>query len=75
VSSVNRATIVVHIAQVRPFVFVYNHDSINYFEKGIDILRDICYTVDTEEKELLREAQGQAKPDTRNPGFQRNGVS
>ena len=74
-SSVNPATIVMHIAQVCPFAFVYNHDSINYFEKGIDILRDICYTVDTEEKELLREAQGQAKPDTRNPGFQRNGVS
>lgn len=64
-----------HFAQDRNLVFVYDHDSINCFEKGIDFLRDICYTVDTEEKELLREAQGQAKPDTRNPGFQRNGVS
>ena len=57
---VNQRTIIVHIAQFYLLLFVQCHDSLNYFEKAIDFLCDVCYTVITEEQELLREAQGQA---------------
>jgi hypothetical protein len=49
-----------HFAQPSVFFIVHYHVSINYFEKAIDIFCDVCYTVITEEKELLRRTQGQA---------------
>ena len=52
--------IFVYFAQILPCFLVRYHDSVNYFEKAIDIFCDVCYTVITEEKELLRRTQGQA---------------
>jgi hypothetical protein len=66
--------IFVYFAQIHPCFLVRYHDSVNYFKKAIDIFCDVCYTVITEEKELLRRTQGQAiscSPGSRIP---RNGV-
>ena len=67
---VNHGTIVVQYVQEKRFWFVHNHVSVNYFKKGIDIFCDICYTVITEEKELLKSVTGAGEIlNPRNPGF------